>query len=113
VSDEGSPLTQRAILNFVGSGVTVTDGGTETIVTIPSGGTATYAQDLVTVSNVITDKIITLSNTPVMNSENVIWNGLVLRKGLTNDYTILGMTVTLNSDIILTIGDEIMVSYAY
>jgi hypothetical protein len=38
IEDEGTPLTQRAIINFVGAGVTVTDGGTETVVTIPGGG---------------------------------------------------------------------------
>lgn len=41
VQDEGTPLTARANLNFVGAGVTVTDGGAgpdSTIVTITSGG---------------------------------------------------------------------------
>jgi len=43
IQDEGTPLTARANLNFVGSAVTVTDGGAgpdSTIVTI-SGGTIT------------------------------------------------------------------------
>jgi hypothetical protein len=38
IEDEGTALTQRTVLNFVGAGVTVTDGGTETVVTIPGGG---------------------------------------------------------------------------
>ena len=38
VQDEGVSVTQRATLNFVGSGVTVTDSGTKTTVTIPGGG---------------------------------------------------------------------------
>jgi len=40
IQDEGTPLTQRANLNFVGSAVTVTDGGAgpdSTIVTITGG----------------------------------------------------------------------------
>lgn len=40
IQDEGTPLTQRTNLNFVGAGVTVTDGGTgpdSTIVTISAG----------------------------------------------------------------------------
>lgn len=42
IQDEGTPLTQRANLNFVGSGVTATDGGTATTVTIP-GSKLSYA----------------------------------------------------------------------
>jgi hypothetical protein len=40
IQDEGSILTQRSILDFVGSGVTVTDDATngKTVVTIPGGG---------------------------------------------------------------------------
>lgn len=40
VQDEGTPLTARPNLNFVGDGVTVTDdaGNTATVVTIPGGG---------------------------------------------------------------------------
>ena len=41
VQDEGVSVTQRATLNFVGSGVTVTDSGTKTTVTIPGGGGGT------------------------------------------------------------------------
>lgn len=38
IEDEGTPLTQRDTLNFVGAGVTVTDAGGKTVVTIPGGG---------------------------------------------------------------------------
>jgi hypothetical protein len=38
VEDEGVALTQRASLNFAGAGVTVTDTGSKTLVTIPGGG---------------------------------------------------------------------------
>lgn len=40
VQDEGNPLTQRAVLNFTGAGVTVTDdaGNSRTVITIPGGG---------------------------------------------------------------------------
>ncbi len=40
IQDEGISLTQRDDLNFVGSGVTVTDAGGKTVVTIPGGGGA-------------------------------------------------------------------------
>lgn len=44
VQDEGVVLPQRAVLNFVGPGVTVSDIGGKTTVTIPGGGgiTGTY-----------------------------------------------------------------------
>lgn len=38
IEDEGTPLTQRSALNFVGLGVTVTDSGGKTQVSIPGGG---------------------------------------------------------------------------
>lgn len=44
IQDEGTPLTQRTNLNFVGAGVTVTDGGAgpdSSIVTINGGAVAT------------------------------------------------------------------------
>ena len=37
IEDEGTPLTQQTNLNFVGAGVTVTDAGGKTVVTIPGG----------------------------------------------------------------------------
>lgn len=43
IQDEGSDMTARANLNFVGDGVTVTDdaGNNATVVTIPGGGGST------------------------------------------------------------------------
>lgn len=38
IEDEGTPLTQRGVLNFVGSGVSVADSGGKTVVTISGGG---------------------------------------------------------------------------
>jgi hypothetical protein len=38
IEDEGVQLAQRTTLNFAGSGVTVTDAGGKTLVTIPGGG---------------------------------------------------------------------------
>jgi len=38
IEDEGVALTQRATMNFAGSGVTVTDVGGKTLVTIAGGG---------------------------------------------------------------------------
>lgn len=40
IEDEGVPLPQRANLNFVGAGVTATDAGGETVVTIPGSSGA-------------------------------------------------------------------------
>jgi len=38
IEDEGVPLPQQPALNFVGAGVTATDGVGKTVVTIPGGG---------------------------------------------------------------------------
>ena len=113
IKDEAVSLPQRSVMAFVGAGVTATDFGGETVVTIPGGGAGAFAKDLVTVANVVSDKTINLANTPISNSEIVAWNGLLLRPGASNDYTITGSTVTLNASVTLTIGDEILVVYAF
>jgi len=49
VEDEGTPLTQRTTINFVGAGVTASDSGGKTQVSIPGGAGAswtTYEADL-------------------------------------------------------------------
>jgi len=51
IQDEGTPLTQRAALNFVGAGVTVTDAGGKTVVTIAGGGGGTWGSITGTLSN--------------------------------------------------------------
>jgi hypothetical protein len=52
IEDEGTPLTQRTKLNFVGAGVTVTDdsGDDATVVTIPSTALADGDKGDITVS---------------------------------------------------------------
>jgi hypothetical protein len=47
IEDEGTPLTARTKLNFVGAGVTVTDdsGDDASVVTIPGGGTGHVIED--------------------------------------------------------------------
>lgn len=113
IEDEGVDLPQRATLNFTGAGVTASDDGTKTVVNIPSGGgTGNYAKALYTVVNPL-DKTFSLANTPISNSEIVSWNGLLLKPGGSNDYTISGSTVTLNSGVSLTVGDELLIVYAY
>lgn len=38
IEDEGTPVTQRATMNFTGAGVSVADSGGKTVVNIPGGG---------------------------------------------------------------------------
>lgn len=112
IEDESISLTQRSTLNFVGSGVTVTDTGTKTQVSI-SGSSQTYTKEYLTVASPISDHTILLSNIPASNSVNISFNGLVLRESITHDYTISGSTITINAAIVLTIGDEIQITYTY
>ena len=45
VEEEGSPLTQRSELNFVGAGVVASDDGEKTVVTIAGGGAGHTIED--------------------------------------------------------------------
>jgi len=112
IEDEGVALPQRTVMNFVGGGVTGSDVGGETVITIPGGGGTSFAKDLFTVVNPL-DKNLVLANTPTANSENVAWNGLVLEPGVGNDYTIVGNTITISASITLTVGDKFVVLYAF
>lgn len=47
IEDEGTPLTARSTINFVGTGVTAADSGGKTVVTISSGGAGTPATSVV------------------------------------------------------------------
>lgn len=48
LEDEGTPLTQRTTINFIGAGVTVTDVAGETQVSIPGGAGAGVTTAIVT-----------------------------------------------------------------
>lgn len=45
IEDEGVAVTQRGTVNFAGAGVTVTDDGVKTLVTIPGGGGSLTFED--------------------------------------------------------------------
>ena len=96
IEDEGTPLTQRTNLNFVGAGVTVTDdaGNDATVVTIDGGGGTVnaYAETptgLVNSSNTS----YTLANTPAdTDGVLVLLDGVTQYNGI--DYTVSGTTIT-------------------
>jgi hypothetical protein len=55
VEDEGTPVTQRGSVNFVGAGVTVTDSGGKTQVSIPGGSGEAFPVGAVFISVVSTN----------------------------------------------------------
>jgi hypothetical protein len=70
IEDEGVALTQRAKLNFVGAGVTVTDGGAitdDTIVTINAIGSGTVTKVSVTTANGVSGTVATDTTTPAIS----------------------------------------------
>lgn len=74
IQDEGVDLTQRTNLNFVGAGVTVTDGGAitdDTIVTIPQQDLSGYFNKTSDDTDDITD---TATNRFVADTDISTWN---------------------------------------
>jgi hypothetical protein len=75
VQDEGAPLPQRDVINFVGAGVTAADVAGVTTVTIPGGGSGTVGdftgnKALAVGAPVAGDQattLLTISNTPANN----------------------------------------------
>lgn len=97
IQDEGSSQTQRLFLNFVGAGVTVTDGGVgpnSTIVTIPGTILPTWKEDKFVASG---SAVFTLSFTPTDAQGLFAYvNGLFRTQGISEDYTISTNVVTFN-----------------
>lgn len=77
IQDEGTPLTSRSNLNFVGAGVTVTDGGAgpdSTIVTI-GGGAGTFAVSETEVdfgTNPVTDATFTVTDASITATSKIM-----------------------------------------
>jgi hypothetical protein len=94
IQDEGTPLTQRTNLNFVGVGVTATDDvvNNATVITISGGGASAYIDNEIVSGSGVN---FTLANTPIAGSVHVYVNGQRLTPGVGNDYTIAGTTITL------------------
>jgi hypothetical protein len=109
VLDEGSPLAQRGKIDFVGTGVTATDGGAgpdSTIVTIP--GNTEIREPFVATGG---QTLITLATPYVLGDTNllVFRNGQLQRPGAGNDYTETS-TTSFTFEFGLTAGD-IIVAY--
>ncbi len=91
IEDEGTPLTQRTNLNFVGAGVTVTDdaGNDRTVVTIPSATgtlqTVTDAGSTTTNDVEITD---TTKGVILKSADGTRW-----RIGITNGGALTAVTL--------------------
>lgn len=60
-------------------------------------------------SSIASSNQITLASTP--SNDVVSWNGVVLTKGSSRDYTISGTTVTFDSGMDLRVGDLIAIRY--
>jgi hypothetical protein len=92
IQDEGTPLTQRTNLNFVGAGVAVTDdaGNDATIVTISAGGgaidgsgTATYLAQWTDTDTLENSDISETSGTVVINTKDLQVKGGAVQLGAT------------------------------
>jgi len=74
--------------------------------------TISFKVDVVTISNPAT-KTYALSFVPLADAETVSQNGLVLTKGVSDDYTITGNSLTFDNSVNLAVGDKIRVQYHY
>lgn len=71
--DEGTPVTQRANANFVGAGVTVTDAGGKTVVTIPGGGSTPTGTGFTHITAGVQDAAAKLVDTADINNDQVTY----------------------------------------
>lgn len=91
IQDEGSSLTQRTKLNFVGAGVTVTDdaGNDATKVTITGGGAGTTTVETPTGTVNSTNTAFTVTNEPLW----VVSDGITYFDGAGYTYAALSITM--------------------
>ncbi len=91
IQDEGSSLTQRTKLNFVGAGVTVTDdaGNDATKVTISGGGAGTTTVETPTGTVNSTNTAFTVTNEPLW----VVSDGITYFDGAGYTYAALSITM--------------------
>lgn len=74
IENDGTPLTQRADLNFTGAGVSVADSGGKTVVTI-EGGAGTFAVTETEVdfgSTPVTEKTFTVTDAGVTAASKIM-----------------------------------------
>lgn len=92
IEDEGTPLTQRSSLNFTGAGVTVTDTGGKTTVTIPTGG------------HVIQDEGVSLTQRSTLN---FVGDDVVVTDDSGGGKTLATITGAIRKALVLAKGDLI------
>jgi hypothetical protein len=98
--DSNVPLT-GAIQFLSGTNISLVQVGQVVTVNAPSSLISQefiIGEDLTSQVQVPPNNVIfVLSNTPIVNKESIYLNGVKLKRGLGNDYTIVGATVTLVS----------------
>lgn len=105
IEDEGVALPQRAVLNFVGGGVTVTDVAGKTQVNIPTGGiislTVAAMQALIAGSTVVPGQFY------LVTDANLTDGGALIQGVTTNLVSMSGAGLFLNADYQNTGGNNV------
>ena len=69
-------------------------------------------QDIFDVDNtIVANKQVTLTVTPILETEDVFINGIAATRGGTRDYTLAGPLITFNANVDLRVGDLITIKY--
>lgn len=97
VQDEGTSLTQQRKLNFTGSGVACANDATNSRTNCAvSGGSGTWANEEGPAGQINGINVtFTLAHAPSpATSLRLVYNGMTLRSGAGNDFTLSGLTIT-------------------
>lgn len=110
IRDEGVLQSSSASsIDFVGAGVTVAAIGDDTTVTIPGGvGTPSFNETPTGIVDGV-NAVFTTAHTPINGTLAVFVGGS--RQKLTEDYTVVGSTITFNSAPM--VGSILVVDYEY
>ena len=106
IQDEGSSVTQRLKLNFVGAAVTVSDdvGNDASIVTVSGNGSQPVRENFVATAGQTTFVVV---QTFTSGNEWVYWNGRLMRNGASYDYQVSGQNIVFNTG--LSVDDKVTV----
>jgi len=108
IEDEGTPLTQRTKLNFVGAGVTVTDdGGDDASVVTISGSTSNLVVEAVAINTGTLTLDLDSEDTKRFDLTSTVSSGFTIALSNTSNVVEFGLTMRVTGAVAITMPSAV------